>query len=292
MISTSADGWQQAPIWRPHLPESSDGMPLATTIRDLFQGFPYHRLPLASNGGAVLSFFLRPEAVLGMLVMYVFSKTPLEAFRNAIGLLPQNQYLWAFIAIHNLALAIFSGITAWNSWAVVLEHFFRRGFMDVYCDPDGELWRNGLGAWSTIFYLSKYYEFVDTWILVLKGKPASFLQVYHHTGIAFIMWAAVASQSAWLLFVVLLNSVIHTIMYIYFFIKTIAPHVEIRAARYLTRAQITQFFVGIACTVYVFVLGSDCDTESSRFALACLHLYGYGLIALFFAFAKQKYKKV
>jgi hypothetical protein len=51
-------------------------------------------------------------------------------------------------------------------------------------------------------------------ILILKGKEASFLQVYHHTGIAFIMWEAVCSQSAWLQFVTLLNSLIHTIMYI------------------------------------------------------------------------------
>ena len=50
-------------------------------------------------------------------------------------------------------------------------------------------------------------------ILILKGKQASFLQVYHHTGIAFIMWAAVCSQSAWLQAVTLLNSVIHTLMY-------------------------------------------------------------------------------
>jgi GNS1/SUR4 family len=91
--------------------------------------------------------------------------------------------------------------------------------------------------------------------------------------------------------VVLLNSAIHTVMYTYFFIKTVSPETEIKAARYLTMAQIGQFLTGIACTVPIFVLGSDCDTESSRFALACLHLYGFGLIALFLSFAERKYKK-
>ena len=91
---------------------------------------------------------------------------------------------------------------------------------------------------------------------------------------------------------VLLNSVIHTLMYTYFLIKTISPKTEIRAARYLTMAQITQFLRGIACTTGIFFLGNDCDTQSSRFALAGLHIYGYGLIALFFAFAKRKYKKI
>ena len=60
---------------------------------------------------------------------------------------------------------------------------------------------------------SCYYSPPRDRILILKGKEASFLQVYHHTGIAFLMWEAVCSQSAWLQFVTLFNSVIHTIMY-------------------------------------------------------------------------------
>jgi hypothetical protein len=39
------------------------------------------------------------------------------------------------------------------------------------------------------------------------------------------------------------------------------------------------------------VMGGKCDTASSRFMLGCLHVYGYGLIALFMAFASRKYKK-
>jgi GNS1/SUR4 family len=74
--------------------------------------------------------------------------------------------------------------------------FLFKGFMATYCDQDGTFWNEGgLGAWATAFYISKYYEFVDTWILIFKGKDASFLQVYHHAGIAFIFWAAVASRT-------------------------------------------------------------------------------------------------
>mmetsp|Transcript_15512 Transcript_15512/g.35606 ORF Transcript_15512/g.35606 Transcript_15512/m.35606 type:complete len:108 (+) Transcript_15512:689-1012(+) len=105
------------------------------------------------------------------------------------------------------------------------------------------------------------------------------------------MWGGVASQSAWLLFVVLLNSVIHTLMYTYFLTKTIYPKMEIKAAQNLTTAQIGQFFTGITLSVGVLILGEQCDSQSSRFSLACLHVYGYGLIALFFMFAAKKYKK-
>ncbi len=171
-------------------------------------------------------------------------------------------------------------------------HPNRYGAFDTYCDPNGTLWGEaGFGAWTFIFYVSKYWEFVDTWILVFKGKDPSFLQVYHHTGIAFCMWVGTLSQSSWLVAVVLLNSIIHTLMYTYFLIKTLSPSTQIKQAKYLTSAQIGQFFAGIFYSAAVLFMGEKCDTQSSRFGLACLQVYGYGLIALFMAFSKRKYKK-
>jgi hypothetical protein len=274
-------------VWRPEIPESSDGMPLAT-VASHFVHFPYDRLP--SN--TLVAVLMRPEVVIGLVIFYLMSKKILKLAMKVTGFNSENAAFQFFITAHNLGLAVFSGVCAYNSWPIVIQHFATRGLMATYCDKDGSLWREGgLGAWATVFYISKYYEFVDTWILVLKGKEASFLQVYHHTGIVLAMYGGVASQSAWLLFVVLLNSVIHTLMYVYFFIKTISPTTEIKAARYLTMAQIGQFFTGIGCSVGVLVIGDRCDTQSSRASLLFLHIYGFGLIALFRAFAKRKYKK-
>jgi hypothetical protein len=283
-------------IWRPWLPESIDGKPLATEVSELFLAFPYDRLPRHvpnnTRTNIVVEALMRPEVVVGAIFFYWSSKPLIQSVRDATHLNPKSRTVRGCIAVHNLALAIFSAVCAYNSWPIVLQHLWQRGFMATYCDPDGTLWNAaGFGAWSTIFYISKYYEFLDTWILVLKGKEASFLQVYHHSGIVLAMWGGVASQSAWLLFVVLLNSVIHTLMYTYFFIKTIWPKVEIKAARYLTMAQIGQFLTGITCSLGVLLMGNQCDTASSRFSLAFLHVYGFGLIALFVAFANRKYKK-
>lgn len=285
-------------IWRPFLPDSIDGKPLVTTVDHLlipFQ-FPYDRLPRGNRlpFWNIASWFLRPEIVLLTITFYLLSK-PLFAKLRTVLLLdqsPQPRWFRVFLLFHNAGLAIFSAICAFHTWIITWGHLKSYGLFAAYCDLDGTYWReSNFGAWACIFYLSKYYEFVDTWILVLKGKDASFLQVYHHTGIAFIMWCAVASQSSWLLFVVLLNSVIHTLMYTYFCIKTISPKTEIKAAKYLTMAQIGQFLTGIACTLPIFFLGSTCASSSSRFALACLHTYGIGLIALFVTFAQKKYKK-
>ena len=270
------------------LQDSLDGRPLANNIPDLYWNFRHDRLP--SN--PFIAFFMRPEAMLAMILLYILSEKPVETIRQRIGdKFFRGPSFRIMVATHNILLAIFSFLCVWNLFPLIYRHWSQRGFKAVYCDNDGALWRKGLGLWSILFYLSKYWEFLDTWILVLKGKGANFLQVYHHSGIVFVMHAAVASQGAWLLFVVLLNATIHTFMYTYFAIKTIAPTIEIKSAKYLTMAQIGQFLIGMASTYGVFFMGDACDSTSSRFSLACLHIYGLGLIALFVAFAKEKYKK-
>ena len=276
-------------IWKPALAESIDGQPLSTSISDLFFDFPYDRLP----ENPLVALFLSPEGMLACLAFYLVSKPIFKGIQKKCVSDPKAPWFIDSIAVHNFGLAVFSAVVAWNAWQIVAAHLQSEGFFNTYCDPEGTLWgASGFGPWAVIFYISKYYEFVDTWILVLKQKPPSFLQVYHHTGIAFCMWVGVLSQSSsWLIYIVLLNSVIHTLMYTYFLIKTINPKAEIKAAKYLTTAQIGQFFAGIICSFPVLVMGEKCDSSSSRFGLVCLQLYGYGLIALFMTFAKRKYKK-
>ena len=270
----------------PTVSESADGAPLATAVSDLFTDFPYERM----TSNKYVSIFLEPAYVLAMLVFYNVSKPLFRAIASVID--PKAPWFRGSIALHNLALAVFSAVVAAKSWPIVISHLSEQGLFATYCDPDGTLWgQYGFGTWAIIFYISKYYEFVDTWILVFKGKKPSFLQIYHHTGIAFCMWVGVLSQSSWLIYVVLLNSIIHTLMYTYFLIKTISPTTEIKAAKNLTMAQIGQFFTGIGCSFGVLLMGDKCDTSASRFGLACLQVYGYGLVFLFMTFAKKKYKK-
>ena len=147
-------------LWRPNLPDSIDGKPLAESIGHLFWNFDYDRLP----ANPWIAIWLRPEFTFAVLFFYVVISKPLTAWiRDATGLDPKGKALRNFIAVHNLLLAIFSLVTAWNSWGIVLLHYLEHGVFESYCDPQGSHWAAGLGAWSFIFYISKYYEFVDTW---------------------------------------------------------------------------------------------------------------------------------
>jgi hypothetical protein len=163
-------------VWRPNLPESIDGKPLATHIADLVTNFPTDRLP--SN--PLVAVWMKPGVVLAMVIFYLNSKSQLRAFCERFEITGKSMLFRAVIALHNFALALFSFLVAIYSWPIVLQHLNEYGIEATYCDQNGTLWSSGFGAWATVFYISKYYEFLDTWVLVMKGKAPSFLQIYHH----------------------------------------------------------------------------------------------------------------
>lgn len=76
----------------------------------------------------------------------------------------------------------------------------------------GRMWTEGLAYYGWIFYLSKFYEVLDTFIILAKGKPSSTLQTYHHAGAMMCMWAGIRYMSAPIWVFVLVNSFIHALM--------------------------------------------------------------------------------
>jgi hypothetical protein len=101
------------------------------------------------------------------------------------------------------------------------------------------------------------------------------------------MWGSTVTQGAWITWVVVMNSTVHTIMYTYF-LASVAGY-KSPLASYLTSLQLAQFFTGVGATLATHALG-DCDTEASRFVLTLMQLYALGLIVLFGAFYQRKYK--
>ena len=92
------------------------------------------------------------------------------------------------------------------------------------------------------FYYSKYVEYLDTAWLVLKGKPVSFLQTFHHFGAPWDVYLGLAFENEGLWIFVVLNAFIHTIMYSYYAIT--AAGVSYPAKPLITLLQIVQFIAG------------------------------------------------
>lgn len=76
----------------------------------------------------------------------------------------------------------------------------------------GRLWNQGLAYYGWLFYLSKFYEVIDTLVILAKGKRSSFLQTYHHAGAMLCMWAGIRYMSPPIMLFCLVNSGIHALM--------------------------------------------------------------------------------
>lgn len=76
----------------------------------------------------------------------------------------------------------------------------------------GRMWNEGLAFYGWLFYLSKFYEMLDTAIILTKGKKSSLLQIFHHAGALLCMWAGIRYMSPPIWMFVFINSFLHTIM--------------------------------------------------------------------------------
>ncbi|KXJ94233.1 GNS1/SUR4 family-domain-containing protein [Microdochium bolleyi] len=112
-------------------------------------------------------------------------------------------------------------------------------------DVSGRLWNEGLAFYGWIFYLSKFYEVLDTLIILAKGKFSSTLQTYHHAGAMMAMWAGIRYMSAPIWMFVFFNSFVHSLMYTYYTVTAFNIKVPQAIKRSLTTLQISQFVIGV-----------------------------------------------
>lgn len=172
-------------------------------------------------------------------------------FTKGSGLLPT--LLRFLILVHNAALAVYSGWTWARMFPLVVDFFLQgwsaAGFQGVklaLCSMPTNFPQ--LGVYAYIFYLSKYYEVVDSVVLLLKGKRVSNLQSYHHAGAIICMWVAYRYQSQPVWVFCVFNSFVHTCMYTYYFCAAMRWPFPRAVKRNLTTMQIAQIASGTFLT--------------------------------------------
>ena len=160
-------------------PLTLDGKPLFGQISDLASADVWTGARV--NPAHPFAFSLNLLFPCVAVLLYLASEPVFAALRRATDLQRDNGAFKLFILVHNLALAGFSLWVAVYTWPIAWRHYHELGFKGLHCDrvvwSDAE---HGIATWAVIFYCSKFYEFVDTWVLVLKdsdGKHApGFLQ--------------------------------------------------------------------------------------------------------------------
>ncbi|MCJ1379549.1 hypothetical protein MMC17_002650 [Xylographa soralifera] len=130
-----------------------------------------------------------------------------------------------------------------SSWGVTNELIKLVGGQPDNTDV-GRIWNEGLAYYGWLFYVSKFYELLDTMIILAKGKKSSFLQTYHHAGAMMCMWAGMRYMSPPIWMFVFVNSFIHALMYSYYTFAALGMHAPLLFKRTLTGLQIAQFVFG------------------------------------------------
>ncbi|EFY90736.1 GNS1/SUR4 family protein [Metarhizium acridum CQMa 102] len=184
---------------------------------------------------------LDPKVPLTIAALYAVTAKALNKFNASRNKKPwamsQTRPFFAFVVFHNVLLAVYS---AWTFWGMLSG--MRRSIPSS--TQMGRIWNEGLNYYGWIFYLSKFYEVLDTFIILAKGKFSSTLQTYHHAGAMLCMWAGMRYMSAPIWVFVLVNSFIHALMYTYYTLTAFSIRVPMVIKRTLTTMQITQFIVG------------------------------------------------
>eukprot|EP00179_Madagascaria_erythrocladioides_P008929 CAMPEP_0198324914 /NCGR_PEP_ID=MMETSP1450-20131203/12806_1 /TAXON_ID=753684 ORGANISM="Madagascaria erythrocladiodes, Strain CCMP3234" /NCGR_SAMPLE_ID=MMETSP1450 /ASSEMBLY_ACC=CAM_ASM_001115 /LENGTH=270 /DNA_ID=CAMNT_0044028747 /DNA_START=31 /DNA_END=843 /DNA_ORIENTATION=+ len=193
--------------------------------------------------------------------------------------------LW-FQALHNLFLVLLSAYMAYGLFyeAVVVLGY---GFV---CNPLAEGERAlPLARMVYIFTISKLYEFVDTWLMIVRksDRQVTFLHVYHHATIYFVWWVNLRHHPGSEAFQpCFLNSCVHIIMYAYYFLRTVRPSGNYWWKKFITQGQIAQFSSFIVQGALIV------HYECVPFSLGIFNeLYAWTLFLLFANFYVQNYRK-
>merc|ERR1712228_505594 len=164
--------------------------------------------------------------------------------------------------------------------------------MGATCGGLQTLYNDGIdgifGYWAYAFYISKIYEFIDTFIVIARGRRPIFLQTFHHCGAVLGVWAGMVTHCTGGYIFIVLNSFIHTIMYFYYAVSSI--NIRLPGKKIITQAQMFQFFIGNSVIIYQMYFYGDCMEWEDKVVIWYHIIYTSILLLLFKAFYSKAYK--
>ena len=201
--------------------------------------------------------------------------------------IPSNILIPLSIA-HNLCLALFSAYTCASLISLLLKdgiHYEAHYYLKQEPQTDRD---HKYISLLFYFYLSKYYEYIDTFLLYLKNKEPIFLQKFHHIG-AVICWHICYIYKVDAILVgTVLNSGVHTVMYTYYLLTLFNIRLNL-IKPLITKMQLAQLVVGNLICAYNYV--PPIESYINYGCILFTNAYVFVLIYLFSDFYKKNYLK-
>lgn len=140
------------------------------------------------------------------------------------------------------------------------------------------------------YYISKAMEFMDTLFFILRKKEnqLSFLHIYHHSTMFCVWWAGTRFvPGGSVLSAVMVNCFVHVLMYSYYALAALGPHVRkyLWWKKYLTMIQLIQFAAGVSVGIHLIVSGC----QFTRWMQYVFVGYALSFLLLFSDFYKNAY---
>jgi len=136
------------------------------------------------------------------------------------------------------------------------------------------------------FYLSKYYEYADTFLLYLKNREPIFLQKFHHIGAVICWHLCYVYKVDAIVLGTLLNSGVHTIMYTYYLLTLFKIKLSF-IKPVITSMQLVQLTVGNMFSAYYYY--PPVESAINYSIILFTNAYIFVLIYLFSDFYKTNY---
>ncbi|XP_014485482.1 PREDICTED: elongation of very long chain fatty acids protein AAEL008004-like [Dinoponera quadriceps] len=173
-----------------------------------------------------------------------------------------------------------------GSWSVISR----------YCEPMEKICGDNTIKQLEVVWLAMWLrviDFIETVVFLLRKKKTqvSFLHVYHHTTTPLFLWAVMKYLfHGHILFMVMLNCCMHTIMYIYYFLSTYESNRQkfYPFKKWITILQMAQILL-ITLSATQGVL-SDCNMKIKCYSIIVFVNGMYNLV-LFYNFYKNAYKR-
>jgi hypothetical protein len=184
--------------------------------------------------------------------------------------------LYYLSIIHNAVLIAFSSWTVMSLSRVIIHE-------GIAFESSNYFQNKEFDKIVYYFYLSKYYEFFDTFLLYLNGKSPIFLQKYHHIG-AVLCWHLTyvyKMDCIWL--PSLLNAFVHSIMYSYY----LGCLLKIERVRFIKK-----YITGLQLCQLITVMSSNYlykESGTKQKIVWMFNFYNSGLIFLFGQFYYDNY---
>jgi elongation of very long chain fatty acids protein 4 len=226
-----------------------------------------------------------PEPTIAISVGYlvvVFALNALMAEREPLT-------LKLFSILHNavlIALSLYMGVEILRN-AIASD-------MSFVCNRVDRSSETGLAMAKVlyVFYLSKAYEFVDTFIMCLKKKTdqISFLHLYHHAMTFGLWWFGIRfTPGGDSYFSAMLNSFVHVIMYSYYLCAALGIRFPFK--KLVTQSQLLQFAINVVQCVVGLYIGCDnvADDYSPRWMIIGQIAYMISFLVLFGMFYSKAY---